>query len=448
MVGDRTTGADSLRLLRESRGWSWADLARVLRDTARGLGVTSVARCRVESIQRAIARWESRDGQVRPGERYQFLLAHLYARTSSGDIAIGPGSDFAGLLDALRQLGVAEPRIGQLVGLTVRVAGDGADGVRGLLSPGVRSTVVGILRRPSSLDRELLDQLSAEVETIKAQVGSVPFVRLQIGLAPVAESCRQLVHATRSRPNPDLLALASASFALAGRLAFETHDDVVALASYREASELAGRLGDRRHRAAVRTSHAMVTLHATADVATAHGIAQKAVHDACRGSSYSVRARAHAVHAETCARGDGRSSQARAALDQSWTAVQQHRREGVSGEFNAERLDGFDGLCALHAGEARRAHDQLTRSVGTLRGPRDELQYGIVSSDLALAQLRLGDPAACVETLHRAVATAARAGGRVAAQRIRQTRRELRPWRTEAFVADLDDHIHEALIGS
>ncbi|AXB43688.1 hypothetical protein [Amycolatopsis albispora] len=118
------------------------------------------------------------------------------------------------------------------------------------------------------------------------------------------------------------------------------------------------------------------------------------------------------------------------------------------GGFNADRLRGFDGLCALHAGNADHAHDSLTQSVSALRLSQDAVQLGIVSStDLALARLRLGDPAACVELMHEAVDITATTGGRVAAQRIRLARRHLRPWRSEAFLAELDDHIHDTLLG-
>lgn len=97
----RSLGAHLLRQLRESRGWSWAELARALRDTARQLSVASVSRSQVDSVQRNVARWESPTGSTNPGERYQFLLAHLYARTLTGDVALGTGSDFDTLLTAL-----------------------------------------------------------------------------------------------------------------------------------------------------------------------------------------------------------------------------------------------------------------------------------------------------------------------------------------------------------
>jgi hypothetical protein len=49
--------------------------------------------------------------------------------------------------------------------------------------------------------------------------------------------------------------------------------------------------------------------------------------------------------------------------------------------------------------------------------------------------------------MHEAVDITATTGGRVAAQRIRLVRRDLRPWRGEEFLAELDDHIHDTLIG-
>ncbi|KAB2350222.1 hypothetical protein [Actinomadura rudentiformis] len=71
-------------------------------------------------------------------------------------------------------------------------------------------------------------------------------------------------------------------------------------------------------------------------------------------------------------------------------------------------------------------------------------------TDQALAQLHTGGPGAPEESarqLHECVDLTAAARGRVPAQRLRQARLELRPWRSEGFVADLDDHIHTALIG-
>jgi len=443
---DREAGAALLRQLREARGWSWSDLARALRDTARQLAVTSLMHRQVASIQRTVARWESLTDRTSPGERYQFLLARLYAHTPCGDVALGPGSDFGTLVDALRHFGTPPQRIRQLAELiTQSVTSDGSE-LLALLSPATHSSVAAALRYPSRLNDELLSHLGETVTAINGHVGSTPFVRLQLLLGPIVETCRRLVRIDHSGPRDELLLLATSTYVLAARLAFETHDDETAMSLYLDATDVAGQLGDRSHLAAVQTSHTMVTLHATNDLEAARTIARAATADAHRGASYAVRARAHAVLAEICARA-GQVDEATATLDRAWKTVDQLAIDDPHGGFNADRLNGFEGLCALYAGDAEHAHNRLDRSLASLKQSRDAVQRGIVSTDLALARLRLGDPAACVELMHDAVDITATTGGRVSAQRIRQARRDLRPWRAEDFLAELDDHIHDTLIG-
>ncbi|MFC0115375.1 hypothetical protein [Kibdelosporangium aridum] len=414
-TADRTAGARLLRQLREKRCWSWADLARALQDKANELEVTSLADRQVASIQRTIARWESATARTSPSDRYQFLLAHLYARTPSGTTALGPGTDFGILLEAFQHFGTSADRIRELVELTSR--------------------------NTDRIDAQHCGgDLLGTVAKINEQIGSTPFGRLQVELAPVVVACRRLPALETS---DSLIRLATETFSLAARLAFETWDDHSAQALYAEATTMAGRLKDHRHRATVRTSHAMVTLHATDDPEAATQIARSATVDAHRGTSYAARARAHAVHAEVCARA-GQAVAAGEALDRAWKTVAQEQGHG----FNTYRLNGFDGLCALYTGDARRAQDKLDHCLAALRGSsRDAVQRGIVGTDLARARLRLGDPTGCADLLHETIDITATVGGRVAVQRIRQVRRELKPWRNEDFVAELDDHIHDRLIG-
>lgn len=82
-----------------------------------------------------------------------------------------------------------------------------------------------------------------------------------------------------------------------------------------------------------------------------------------------------------------------------------------------------------------------------LTQPREAVRRGIVATDLALVRLRLGDPASSVDLLHEAVDLAAATGSRVPAQRLRHTRHALREARADAYLAELDDHIHDVLIG-
>ena len=171
---DQESGARLLRLLREGRGWSWADLARALRDTARMLAVVSLADRQVASIQRTVARWESVSDRTSPGDRYQLLLAHLYARTPAGDLALGPGSDFDTLLDALRHFAIPPQRVRELIELVTRSAQRDGDELLMLLSPTTQSSIAAIERDPSKLDHEVISRLHESVTAINGQVGVVP----------------------------------------------------------------------------------------------------------------------------------------------------------------------------------------------------------------------------------------------------------------------------------
>lgn len=215
-----------------------------------------------------------------------------------------------------------------------------------MLPPATHSSVAAVLRDPSRLDHDLLTHLGGAVTTVNGQVGSTPFVRLQLLLAPIVETCRQLIQTDQPGPREELLLLTTDAYALAARPAFETRDDDAAMSLHREASDVAGRLGDRSHLAAVHASHAMVTLRATDDLEAARTIAKAATVDAHRGASYAIRARAHAVHAEICARA-GQAGQAQAALDRAWKTVDQLGLDDPHGGFNTDRLNGFEGLCAL-----------------------------------------------------------------------------------------------------
>jgi transcriptional regulator with XRE-family HTH domain len=311
---DRAAGAVLLRSLRQSRGWSWADLARALRDGARQHGITTLVDRQLASIQRTVARWESISDLTGPGERYQFLLAQLYMRTPAGSVALGTGSDFAVLLDAFRAFDTAPARIRQLVELITKCAGGDGETLPWIQLPvALQSRVVEVLREPACLNRELLGDLNAAAAVINEQIGSMPFIRLQLSLVPIAEVLRRLLP-TDQQPElrNELLIVATHTLALTARLAFETRDDQAAVALYREATATAGLLDDVQHRVEVSTSHTMVTLHAADDVDTAHKITANAVRDAQRCRNNPVRARAYAVHAEVCARA-GRGDEARSA---------------------------------------------------------------------------------------------------------------------------------------
>ncbi|WP_201450945.1 MULTISPECIES: hypothetical protein [Streptomyces] len=441
---DRNVGAATLKRLRLSRGWSLADTARAIISTATQLGQPLDAS--VASVQRSVARWESATAPILPGERYQLLLAHLYARGADGQIALGAGSDFAELLDALAHLGESTRRLDELRALLVRTATDGGGGLLALLGPSTQRALSSALADPSRLDEGLLDAMHRAVADVNGQVGSLPFVRVQLLLAPIVESCRRLLDAEVPESLvPELRAVAARAFTLAGRAAFETRDDAAARSLYAEATAAAGGTGSPWRRAVVHMSHALITLYSTPGIEAAQRLVDAAVRDARAGESATVRARAHALQAEIAARA-GAERTARAALSLAWYDMDSDRDgDPADTSFTTNHLRGFEGVASLYIGDPAEAHDHFARSVEALQAPRERVQRAIVATDQALARIRLDEPEAAAELLHGCIDAASATGGRVASIRLRRARRELRPWRREEWFADLDDHLIESL---
>ncbi|WP_200309345.1 hypothetical protein [Streptomyces adelaidensis] len=442
-MDDRAAGAARLKALRHHRGLSLAGVARALialADELRHPALPSVA-----GVQRSVARWESAKPGL-PDERYQLLLAHLYARTPAGELSLGAGSDFVEYLHALGLLGESERRTTELRGLVLRAATDEGGGMLALLSPTVRAGLAAALADPGRTEEGTIAGLASVVADVDAEVGSLPMVRLQLLLAPAVETCRRLLDG----PVPDPLAsrlheVAVAATALAGRLAFETRDDAASRALYAEATRTAGLLSDSWRQAGVHMSHALVTLYSAQGLDEARRLVDKAVRAARTGESPLVRARAHALQAEVAARA-GQKRQAQAALGlASYDIEADHTGDPAPTAFSPGHLRGFEGVCELYVGDPAAAHDRFTRSAETLTAPRDQVQRAIVTTDQALARLRLGEPQAAAELLHKCVSAASTTGGRVPALRLRRARRELRPWRREEWVADLDDHLMDVL---
>ncbi|RJQ76265.1 hypothetical protein D5S17_18540 [Pseudonocardiaceae bacterium YIM PH 21723] len=332
-------------------------------------------------------------------------------------------SDLPALFEALHQFGTSKQRVDEL------------------------KLLVSDLAQPSAqlLDFVVPDQLHQIMTEINGRIGLVPFVRLQLALHPAVQTCQRLITTETELP-VEFIKPVSRVLALAARVAFETRDDEYAQQLYTEAVAVAGRGTDLGHRAAIRTSQTMVTLHANGQVEQARDIARAATVDAHQGDSYAIRARAHAVHAEVCAR-TGQSGQASIALERAWKSAEQATVGDPHRSFSPDHLSGFEGLCALYSGDAERADERLQGAVNNLSAPREAVERGIVTADLALARLSLGEPAACVELAHQVVDLAGHTTGRVPAQRLSDLRRTLRPWRTEPFVMELEDHIHDTLIG-
>ncbi|WP_175408080.1 hypothetical protein [Streptomyces sp. TRM64462] len=440
---DRAAGAAVLKRLRKRRGLSLAAFARALMALADDLHQPPLPA--VASVQRSVARWEAARPTM-PDERYQLLLGHLYARTPAGDIALGTGSDFAEYLDALGLLGESERRTDELRMLVLSAATDAGGGMLALLAPRVHAGLTAALARPAQLDEPTIAGLGSVVADVNAAVGSLPMVRLQLLLAPAIEAARRLLAGSMPEPHvAPLRSVAVAGMTLAGRLAFETRDDTASHALYAEATREAGLLAQPWRQAGVHMSHALVTLYSTRGLDDARRLVDLAVRTTSTGESPLLRARAHALQAELAARA-GHERHAQAALGLAWYDIEaDHTGDPAPTSFSSGHLRGFEGVCELYVGDPGTAHDQFARSAAALTTPREQVQRAIVTTDQALARIRLGEPRAAADLLHECVAAASTTGGRVPALRLRRARRELRPWRREEWVADLDDHLMDVL---
>jgi len=254
---------------------------------ARRLGVDRLAQATAASIKRTIARWESDAPTATvPDERYQWVLAHLFAE-HDGRFDVGPGSDFLGLLSALLSMGVSPDRVAELQDVAISLVEH-------------RGHTPLLQHDHLTLDAASIAEVAMAFAALSERVGKVPFVRSQLALAPLLALLGQVSQTDGALPDGHLLA--TRAFAMAGRLAFELRDDHQARRYYAAALTHADRLPDSWLTASTCTSLAMITLHRGDELAAAEQIANRAVQAALAGSSTTMRARAFAVQAEVAAR--------------------------------------------------------------------------------------------------------------------------------------------------
>jgi hypothetical protein len=429
---DRLKGKRQLRRLRESRGWSWTDEARAIKSTAGQLSLDSAPATSISSVRRTIARWESEAATASvPDERYQWILAHLYAERN-GALVIGPGSDFLALLAAFRDMGIAQDRIRELHSAITSWAG-------------------GKLTQPWRIDPTRivngdLAELSAALTTIVSEVGTMPFSRSQIALAPYLDAFQHLQQTGTEIP-PDAHVLATRSFGSAGRLAFELRDDETARLYYDAALRHANKATDKMFAARVQTSLALITMHRDDNLASADRIIATAVKAAMGTPSMTARAKALAVQAEVAAR-RGLHQPAKSALELAEHYTAKAESNDPSGKpFDSARLSGFVGLHHLLTGDSWSAVVDLQNAASGIPEDHDPVQHSIVIADLAHAHLARPkpEPEAAALALRKCVTIIGKTRGRVATGRVMRVRRLLRPWAGERFLEDLDDHIYTVL---
>lgn len=425
---------------------SLSHCSRALREQARILGHPSLTTPSVAGLQRSVARWENAASPTLPDERYQLLLCCLYAHTPVGDVALGPGSDFAEVLHALEDLGIGQAALSALRSTVTRVLSDKGTGLISLLSPKMSSMLATVLDRPERVDEQLAADLQSAVASVGAQIDNLPFVRLQLMLTPIVEACRQLLALPLPEPIQSSVRRAiTSAYTLAGRLAFELRDETASSAWYAAATHEAGLLAEPWRRANVHLAHAMVALHSADGHSRARVLTDAAVRDANRGQNTTVRAWSYAWQSAMAAR-SGEQRVAQGALGLAALGVDRAQGDGASPlKFEPWRLRAFEGVCELFVGEVASADAYLGQALQSRHLLLAE--RAILISDQALARLHLGDPRAAAELLHECIDMSP-VGGRIPAVRLHWARKALSPWRHEQFVADFDDRLLDATLGA
>jgi tetratricopeptide (TPR) repeat protein len=446
MAGASEYWPELLKQLRRDRGWSWKQQARVLRGLAEKLNIERVAQADVASIERAIARWESGDYPYKLSAQYQLLLAHAYATSSSGQASVGPGSDLDRLLSTFAIMGVPQETQEFLRIAASSTETAGGQALLAFVTPALQARARDLIEVPSRLDGDAIRELGHTLVSVQQAEGFLPFARLQTALIPLVELIKRFLNSDVPIPiKNELYVVAAKAFAFAGRVAFELYDYDSANVFYDLALTAADELPETGATAAILTSRSMVTLHATADVDSAAGMASRAVDLTMRTGNLALRARALAVQSEMSIRSGDIKSGLRA-LDLAGRHLDKRSDESDQNGFNHARLHGFEALAEIELGQFDAAVRDLTDAAEALPGARNAVQRSILLADLALAHVRSGQPEAGCDVLTQSIHLVTKTRGRVATQRIHRVRRDLEPWRAERFVAELDDHLLDSLL--
>lgn len=442
--------------LREGRGWSQLDLARVLRRLATelpaDLGLDRVARASLESIKRTIRRWETQG--VQPDERYRIVLAHAYV-IRNGEATISQGSEFELLMAAFAAMGVSVNRREFLRHLAIMAATVAGGVFLSGFTPDLCQRAEHALAHPNQVDRNTLRDLRAAVSDLQQQSeGAMPYLRLVSAVAPHVVVARQLLSGMQPDPiRQELCELAVQTFNLAGRLAFNLHDQPSARRFSADAQEAADELHDGWMKRWWLSSRARVARFNYRDLDEALHFASQASDQPDRSSdvgqawSYCVLAEMQSLH------GDERK--ARKEIDLARLFARGNLAEDPAAHLFPEsrfggldavhaRISAYEGTCCLRAGRLDRAEAALQEALaGIPTGIQGQRSF--LLADLATVAIRREEPERACDLLRAAHAITSHTGAVIPMQRIYRTRRELRPWRHERFVIALDELLLSAV---
>lgn len=333
------------------------------------------------------------------------------------------------------------PRLARLL----RVDADGLNDLLTVRQTGdvdVHGALDHALLHPERIDLVAVAALRAGFDDCAARYDRVPSAGL------IAEAAAQLnrigrlaAGAARGRVQRELHALHADACTLMGQLVWDAsqrRDHLTAKRYYERGADLARYLRDPTLEAHALLRTCYVALYGARDIRAGLSLAEQAAVTAeptspgLSGLAFLHVAEAHAML--------GSASDCERALSQAERRFDDAEDHDAAADLVSPTQFGrLAGSCCLSLGDYRRAEILLTSTAEELRGRRKS--RAIVLGNLTLARIRQRDVEAAVDSLSEAITELETTRGGGGMNIVFGAARELRPWRQEPLVAEVQDRL-------
>jgi hypothetical protein len=429
-----------LQGLREGRGWTVPMFVAELEAQARAIGRRLTINR--ESLVRMVYDWEA--GAHRPRDYYTLFILIYATQEELSARTIERGSELDRLMAALKAMGVSVDRRKFLLNAAALAAG--AAGM-----PAVAANLDGqerlswMLKHPRSVDLPTVAFLRQQALDLLKQNEATPAVSLLSTVARQLEHVTVLrEHAPIGRVRQELFAVEAQSATLLGRLLWDVSghcDHATAARYFDQAVDLASNVKDGWVEASPRMFQRFIPVYgADKDPRKGLVLAERAVARAADGSSRVVAGWSSALAAEAYADlGEERS--ARLALDRASAHLTRVAADDpLYGVFGREQLGGFIGVCHLRLHYPKGAQAALQQTAQNFRVGKEK-HKSVILGDLATAFIGQGEPEQAAVLLHEAIDLVDLTRDAGGMKRVFSAGRQLRPWRNEPFVQEVQDRL-------
>jgi tetratricopeptide (TPR) repeat protein len=300
-----------------------------------------------------------------------------------------------------------------------------------------------VMQHPQSVDTVAVAQLRERAQSLAKQYD----LAASTSLLPAAGECIGQVRFLRKQaPDGPVLRELQATEAqlatLMGQLVWDAsqrRDHATTIGYYDQAISAAHRAGETTAEAYARLRKSYVALYGELEMQAGLRLAQEATTLAATAGSHALQGLALLHVGEGYAiLGDRKDCEA--ALDAAEAHLQAMRTtDPAHGLLSADRLGRIQGSCYLALGDSAKAESVLEGTARHLHGRHKS--KAIILGNLALAHVRQRDVDQAATVLHRAIdlLEVSRGGGGLNV--VSSAVRELRPWRDETIVQDVNERL-------